>query len=95
VGASARRGEVLFWVANTGSGIAPEDIPHLFDRFWQTKRGRRTGAGLGLPIAKGIVEAHGGKLWVKSEPARGATFFFTIPTVQPDEQHEGRAADVD
>ena len=79
-----RRGTVrsLFSVADTGSGIAPESLPHVFDRFWQaTTRAGRLGAGLGLPITKGIVEAHGGRIWVESEVGRGSTFFFTIPAV--------------
>jgi PAS domain S-box-containing protein len=81
VGASPRDGQVLFWVSDTGVGIEPEDLPHLFDRFWQGRKARRQGAGLGLPIVKGIVEAHGGRVWVESTPARGSTFFFTIPVV--------------
>ncbi len=81
VGAVAKPGEVLFWVADTGAGITPESLPHIFDRFWQASRGQRRGVGLGLPIAKGIVEAHGGRIWVESTFGRGSTFFFTIPTV--------------
>src|SRR5262249_50818987 len=64
VGATPRAGEILFWVGDTGHGIAPDDIPHVFDRFWQARKGRH-GAGLGLPIVKGIVEAHGGLVWVE------------------------------
>ena len=77
VGASPRDAEVLFWVADSGVGIPAEQRPHLFDRFWQA--GRRGGAGLGLPIVKGLVAAHGGRIWVESTPGRGSTFFFTIP----------------
>jgi PAS domain S-box-containing protein len=83
VGAAARDGEILFWVTDTGQGIAPEDVPHLFDRFWQARKGQRHGAGLGLPIVKGIVEAHGGRIWVESALGQGSTFFFTIPAVRP------------
>ncbi len=79
VGAAAREDEVLFWVADTGCGISPDDLPHVFDRFWQAKKGAREGAGLGLPITRGIVEAHGGRIWVESTPGRGSIFFFTIP----------------
>jgi len=86
VGAAPGDGEVLFWVADTGPGIAAEDLPHLFDRFWQARKAERHGAGLGLPIVKGIVEAHGGRIWVESAPGCGSTFFFTIPTAPPAEE---------
>lgn len=79
IGASARDGEVLFRVADTGKGIAAEDVPHLFDRFWQGRQGRRHGAGLGLQIVKGVAEAHGGRVWIDTALGRGSTFFFTIP----------------
>jgi len=71
--------EALFTIADTGAGIPPENLPHLFDRFWQARETRRAGAGLGLYIAKGIVEAHGGRLWVESKLGVGTTFFFTLP----------------
>ena len=61
VGAAPREGEVLFWVADTGAGISPDGLPHVFDRFWQARKGTRLGAGLGLPLSRGIVEAHGGR----------------------------------
>jgi len=79
-------GEVLFWVQDTGIGIAPEDLPHLFDRFWQVHReDSHRGLGLGLSIVKGLVEAHGGRIWVESTPNRGTTVFFTLPVVQAGE----------
>src|SRR5262249_51937745 len=84
-GATSRDREVVFWVADTGSGIAPEDVPRVFDRFWQATRPRREGAGLGLPITKGIVEAHGGRIWVESTPGKGTTFSFTIPKAFPEQ----------
>jgi PAS domain S-box-containing protein len=79
VGAAPIDHEVVFWVADTGNGIAPEHLPRVFDRFWQATRTGRHGAGLGLPITKGIVEAHGGRIWVESTPGKGSTFSFTIP----------------
>ena len=71
-------------VRDTGSGIAREQLPHLFERYWEGTPSaiRSKGAGLGLPIAKGIVAAHGGRLWVDSEPGRGSTFHFTLPLVE-------------
>ncbi|HEX2081393.1 MAG TPA: ATP-binding protein [Longimicrobium sp.] len=72
-------GLVRVSVADTGPGMPPEQLPHVFDRFWQARSTRRAGAGLGLAIAKGIVEAHGGEIGVRSEPGQGATFTFTLP----------------
>ena len=66
-------------VSDTGPGISPTDVPLVFERFWQGKREGRGSAGLGLTIAKGIVEAHGGRIWVVSEVGQGTTFFFTLP----------------
>lgn len=79
LGASPLPGEVLFRVADTGAGIPPENLGRVFERFWQAKRAERQGAGLGLPICKGIVERHGGRIWVESSPGVGTTFYFTIP----------------
>jgi signal transduction histidine kinase len=70
---------VQFAVRDTGSGIAPGDLPHLFDRFWRADKTAHAGVGLGLAIAKGIVDAHGGCLRVESEPGRGSCFTFTLP----------------
>ena len=72
-------------VADNGPGIAPEHLPHIFDRFWQasTSTLRSRGAGLGLPIAQGIIRAHGGQLRVESTPGSGATFHFTLPVAPP------------
>jgi signal transduction histidine kinase len=80
-GATSRDEEIVFWVADTGGGIASENLPRVFDRFWTATRTGRQGAGLGLPITKGIVEAHGGRIWVESTVGSGSTFFFTIPRV--------------
>jgi signal transduction histidine kinase len=69
---------VRFRVSDTGSGIPAEHIPHLFDRFWQARATDRRGIGLGLPIVKGLVEAHGGRVTVESVVGAGTTFSFTI-----------------
>jgi len=78
--AAARAGdEVRVAVRDTGPGIAADDLPCVFDRFWQARSTRRAGAGLGLAIAKGIVEAHGGTVSAESTPGAGSTFAFTLP----------------
>jgi PAS domain S-box-containing protein len=75
-------GEARFSVADTGPGIAASEIAHLFKPYWGAKRHAvKTGTGLGLYIAKGIVDAHGGRIWVESTPGEGATFYFTLPFV--------------
>jgi signal transduction histidine kinase/DNA-binding response OmpR family regulator len=77
--AKAAGAELLFQVQDTGPGIRSEDLPRLFDRFWQVSRGDRRGTGLGLAIAKGFVEAHGGRISVESSVGAGSTFSFTLP----------------
>jgi signal transduction histidine kinase len=76
--AEAEDGAVRLRVSDTGTGIRPEHIPHLFDRFWQATRTDRRGLGLGLPIVKGLVEAHGSRIVVTSTVGEGTTFSFTI-----------------
>ncbi|NOK37492.1 PAS domain-containing protein [Corallococcus exercitus] len=77
---AVRRGEqVCFRVEDSGPGIDAAALPHVFDRFWQAIHARKAGAGLGLAIVKGLVEAHGGRVWVESPPGHGAAFFFTLP----------------
>jgi signal transduction histidine kinase len=77
--ATARDVVVEFEVCDTGVGISADDLPYVFDRFWQAKNARRAGSGLGLAIAKGIVEAHNGRIRAESEPGRGSCFSFTLP----------------
>jgi signal transduction histidine kinase/CHASE3 domain sensor protein len=72
-------GKVLITVTDNGPGIPRENLGDIFNPYWQAKRTARLGAGLGLPIAKGIVESHGGRIWVESEPGNGTKFFFTLP----------------
>jgi signal transduction histidine kinase/DNA-binding NarL/FixJ family response regulator len=80
VGVEAAAGEVLFRVSDSGPGIAEKDLPHLFDAYWQGTRSGREGAGLGLAITRGIVQAHGGRIWVQSSPGAGTTFSFSLLT---------------
>ena len=72
---------VTISVQDHGPGIAPDELPRLFDRFYRDPRARagRTGLGLGLFIAKGLVEAHGGRIWVESELGKGSVFSFWLP----------------
>lgn len=86
IGARRDDKSVLFSVADTGAGIAAEDVPHVFDRYWQGRPTDRRGAGLGLTIAKGIIDAHGGRIWVETTPGRGSTFCFTIPFATANEE---------
>ena len=79
-----QNGTVTISVADTGIGIAPGDLPHIFDRFWRadlarTRTAERPGTGLGLAICKWIAEAHGGRIDVVSRPGRGTTFTVTLP----------------
>jgi len=99
VRAEPRKAYVLFTVADTGPGIPREHQHEIFNPYWQAKRAERLGAGLGLPIAKGIVEAHGGMIWVESEPGRGTRFHFTLriaaedggaTTTMPEEESAAR-----
>jgi signal transduction histidine kinase len=71
--------EVELEVRDSGPGICPDDISHIFDRYWQAAGQHRRGLGLGLAIAKGIVQAHGGRIWVESRVGDGSTFHFTLP----------------
>ena len=72
---------VQFAITDTGPGIEPEQLPYVFDRFWQAKETAKAGTGLGLAICKGIIQQHGGAIWVESQVGVGTTFFFTLPIV--------------
>ena len=83
---------VRFDVADDGPGIPADELPNLFQPFWQAQRGSIEGAGLGLMIARGIVEAHGGTIWAESMVGEGSTFSFTLPigdSLPPDERRRG------
>jgi signal transduction histidine kinase len=71
--------EVRVGILDTGPGIPAEQLPHIFGQFWQGKRADRRGIGLGLGIAKGIVEAHDGTIWAESTLGEGSSFYFTLP----------------
>ncbi len=80
VAAWQEEGEARCCVCDEGPGICAADLPHVFDRYFQGPHGPTAhGVGLGLSIARGIVEAHGGRIWVESDEGRGSRFFFTLP----------------
>jgi signal transduction histidine kinase len=71
--------EVILSTSDTGPGIPPEQQARIFDRYWQAEETAQLGTGLGLSIAKGLVELHGGRIWVSSQPGQGSTFSFSLP----------------
>jgi two-component system sensor histidine kinase KdpD len=88
---------VVVSVEDNGVGIAPEHLPYLFDKFYRvesgkTESGEGAGTGLGLAIAKALVEAQGGRIWVKSAPGKSTTFYFTLPILVMHEEDEGSGA---
>src|SRR5437870_906100 len=86
VWATAIDTQAIVELADTGPGIPPEDLPHIFEPYWSGGQGANQSTGLGLFISKGIIEAHGGQLWAHSEPGSGSTFRFTLPvTMGADE----------
>lgn len=78
--------EVAISVSDSGIGIGGDQLSNIFDRYWQSSHSsiRARGAGLGLPIARGIVHAHGGRMWVESKVGEGSTFSFTLPVASGD-----------
>jgi PAS domain S-box-containing protein len=79
IGGAPGRGVFQFSVSDQGQGLASDQLAHVFERYWQAPETKHRGSGLGLYIAKGIVDAHGGRIWVDSAQGRGSTFHFTIP----------------
>lgn len=82
VRAQASAEEAVISVKDTGPGIPADDLPRVFERFFQVDRARRNGTGLGLAIVRHIVMAHGGRAWAESSPGEGATFFVALPLVE-------------
>lgn len=78
----AEEKQVRFAISDTGPGIPAEQLSQVFNRYWQAKRQERKGTGLGLYIVKGIIEAHGGRVWVDSQEGHGSTFSFTLPAAE-------------
>lgn len=76
--------EVIVSVIDNGTGISTEQLPKVFDRYWQSARTDREGAGLGLAIAKGIVEGHGGRIWIESTAGQGTTASFTLRVMRSE-----------
>jgi light-regulated signal transduction histidine kinase (bacteriophytochrome) len=77
---------IRFAVRDTGPGIAREQLSQVFNRYWQARKQASKGTGLGLYIVKGIIEAHGGKVWADSEEGRGSTFYFTLPVAKAHQE---------
>ena len=85
--------EVAWWVKDSGIGIPAEEFDHIFDKYRQVTRGvhsGRVGTGLGLAICKKIVEAHGGRIWLESEPEKGSTFFVSLPVCAEADPRQDR-----
>jgi signal transduction histidine kinase len=87
LGARITTDELVYSVSDNGPGIPADNMPHIFDRFWRNERSNKSGAGLGLSIAKGVIEAHGGRIWAESELGTGSTFQFSLPLTATT-QHE-------
>jgi signal transduction histidine kinase len=92
ISAHRHNGSVEITVADTGVGIRPEHLPLLFERFYRVDTARSRGdggTGIGLAIARSVVEAHGGHIHAKSEPGQGSAFTFDIPAVSAESDHKG------
>ena len=79
VGVERRGAEIVYFVRDAGPGIQPDELPHIFEKYWRSKRTAYRGTGLGLAIAKGIAEAHRGRIWAESCLGTGSAFFLALP----------------
>ncbi len=96
VRARLQQGQVVVSVTDQGPGLTPEDAAHVFDKYFRTQKSGALdakGLGLGLYISRLIVEAHGGRIWVETEPGKGSTFCFSLPVEPPEEHPPPLAAD--
>jgi signal transduction histidine kinase len=92
VSGEVREPEVVLGVADQGEGIAPEHLNRLFEKYFRIKSGlgrHVVGTGLGLPIARTIVDSHGGRIWAESQLGQGTTFYFTIPRSKSEPERNG------
>jgi two-component system sensor histidine kinase KdpD len=82
--ATKKNGNVLIEVADRGPGLSDDELTHVFDKFYRAPSHRsKGGVGLGLTVCRGIVQAHGGRIWAQNRPGGGAVFQFTLPIGQP------------
>jgi len=82
IGSSITPTDFVFFVKDQGPGIPEEQLSNVFNRYWQARKTARQGTGLGLAIAKGIVEAHHGRIWAESKLGEGSRFYFTLPRTE-------------
>lgn len=82
IGVTPMDDELVFFVRDTGPGIEPDEMPGLFERYWRSRHPTYKGTGLGLSIARGIVDAHGGRIWAESQIGAGSTFYFSLQTAR-------------
>jgi len=92
ISAHLRRNAVVVSISDNGPGIPAEYLSKVFDRFWHVQDNKQAGSGLGLAIAKGIVDAHGGRIWAESEVDKGTSFSFTLPVTEVDVTRTDRVA---
>jgi signal transduction histidine kinase len=80
--------EACFSIADTGPGIPEQELSNIWERYWQAEKKKASGIGLGLTIAKGLIEAHGTRMWAESKVGSGTTFYFTLPISSGEPQRD-------